>query len=128
MDLSEFDGLTKAQDDGIEISIFHPKTGEEMDLKIKVAGPESAKQKRIRSIIMNDRLLKNRNRRVTVTELEADALRISSASIISWENVVINGETVELTPENAEMVLKNYPFIRDQVDAAINDRALFIKS
>ena len=77
---------------------------------------------------MNDRLIRNRNRRPTVSEIEQDALKLSAASIISWTGIIIGGKDIELSKENAEMVLTNYPFIRDQVDTAVNDRSLFIKS
>lgn len=128
MDLSQFDGLAKAQDEGIDVEIFHPKTGEKTGITIKVAGPESERQKRFRRMLMNDRLVKNRNRRVTVTEIEEDALRLSAASIISWDGIELNGQKLDYTTANAEKILGDYPFIRDQVDAVVNDRTVFIKS
>lgn len=128
MDLSQFDGLAQAQEEGVDVSIFHPKTGEDMGIKIRVVGPESSRQKRIRNMLVNDRLVRNRNRRVTAAELDADALKISASSILSWEGIEINGTSFEFTPENAEKLLTNYPFIREQIDSAVGDRAVFIKS
>lgn len=127
-DLSEFDGLAAAQEEGIEIKIVHPKTGEEMGITIRVAGPESDRQKKARNRLVNDRLTKNRNRRVTAAELEQDALKVSAASILGWENIQVKGKEFEFNLENAETLLRSYPFIREQVDSAINDRALFMKS
>lgn len=127
-DLSEFDDLASAQEEGIEVKVTHPKTGEEMGITIRVAGPESDRQKKARNRLVNDRLIKNRNRRVTAAELEQDALKVSAASILGWDNIEIKGQPLEFNLENAEKLLKNYPFIREQVDSAVNDRALFMKS
>lgn len=127
-DLAQFADLVQAQDDGIDIPILHPKTGEELGITIRVAGPDSQRQRKARNAIHNERLLKSRNKRPTAAELDADAIRLTAASIISWDGVVENGESLELTSENAASVLTRYPFIRDQIDAAVSDRAGFIKS
>jgi len=127
-DLSDFAGLSQAQEDGIDVSILHPGTGDDLGIKIKVAGPDSERQKKVRSAINNERIRMSRNKRATVAELEADALKITVASIISWSGVIENGSPVELSKENAERVLTKYPFIYDQLTSAVGDRAGFIKS
>lgn len=128
MDLSQFDGLAQAQEEGVDVTIVHPKTGEDMGIKIRVVGPESKRQKRIRNMLVNDRLVRNRNRRVTAAELDTDALKISASSILSWQGIEINGKPFEYSEENSEYLLTNYPFIREQIDSAVSDRAVFIKS
>lgn len=128
IDLSQFADLTKVQDDGIDVSILHPKTGEELGITIRVAGPDSDRQKKARNAINNERLRMSRNKRLTAAELETDALKITAASIISWDGVVENGEAVPLNAENATAILTRYPFIREQLDTAVGDRAGFIKS
>ena len=35
-DLSEFDGLSRAQEEGLDVQIFHPKTGEDLGIIIKI--------------------------------------------------------------------------------------------
>ena len=127
-DLSQFADLAKAQDDGIDVAILHPKTGESLGITVKVAGPDSDRQKQARNAINNDRLRMSRNKRLTASELEADALRITAASIISWDGVVENGDAVPLNADNATAILTRYPFIREQLDSAVGDRAGFIKS
>ena len=128
VDLSEFSGLAQAQEDGVDVKIVHPKTGEELGITIKVAGPDSDRQKKARNAINNERLRMSRNKRLTAAELEADALKVTAASIISWDGVIENGEAVALNNENATAILAKYPFIREQLDAAVGDRAGFIKS
>jgi hypothetical protein len=128
MDLSQFDGLAQAQEEGVDVKIYHPKTGEEMGITIKVVGPESSRQKRIRNLLVNERLMRNRNRRPTAVELDTDALKISAAAILGWEGIEINGKVFEYSAENAEHLLTNYPFIREQIDSTVSDRGVFIKS
>lgn len=127
-DLAQFADLAKAQDDGIDVVILHPKTGESLGITVKVAGPDSDRQKKARNAINNERLRMSRNKRLTAAELEADALKITAASIISWDGVIENGEDVVLNAESATAILAKYPFIREQLDSAVGDRAGFIKS
>lgn len=128
VDLSTFANLSDAQDDGIDVDIRHPSTDEELGIKIRVAGPDSARQKRARNAVNNERMRLSRNKRPTASELEDDALRITASSIISWSGVEENGVAVELTKDNAIDILTRYPFIRDQVFAAAGDRASFLKT
>lgn len=127
-DLSQFADLAQAQEDGIDVDILHPKTGEKLGITIRVAGPDSDRQKKARNAINNERLRMSRNKRLTAPELEADSLKITAASIISWDGVIENGEAVSLNTENAAAILTRYPFIREQLDSAVGDRAGFIKS
>ncbi len=127
-DLSEFAGLAQVQDDGIDVAILHPGTGEELGISIRVAGPDSQRQKKARNAINNERLQKSRNKRLTAAELEADAIKLTAASIISWTGVVENGKEIELNADNASTLLTRYPFIYEQLSSAVGDRAGFIKS
>lgn len=126
-DLAQFDGLLAAQEKGVEVNILHPKTGEDLGIQIIVAGPESERQTKVRNRVVNDRINRNRNRKTTAAELDADALKLSAAAIISWSGVNIGETPLELTMANAEMLLKKYPWIREQVDVVVGDRAAFIK-
>jgi hypothetical protein len=128
VDLADFANLSQVQDDGIDVNILHPSTGEELGIVIRVAGPDSARQKKAQYAVNNERLRMSRNKRPTAAELEADARRITAAAIISWEGVVENGNPVELTKDSAVDLLTRYPFIYEQLAAAAGDRAGFIKS
>jgi hypothetical protein len=125
-DLSDFANLAKVQDDGVDVEILHPKTAEPLGMVIRVAGPDSARQKRARGAVNNARLQMSRNKRLTAAELEADGLKVLVASIISWSGVEENGQSIELSTETATDVLTRFPFIREQIDAVVGDRAGFI--
>lgn len=127
-DLSQFAGLAKAQDDGIDVNITHPGTGDELGIVVRVAGPDSARQKKARALVSNERLSKSRNKKPSVAELQADAIRITAASVISWNGIEENGKPVEYSAEAAEDIFRRFPFLYEQVADAVGDRSLFTKS
>lgn len=126
-DFSKFAGLTELQDDGVDVPIFDPN-GNELDAVIRVAGPDSARQRKARTAVNNERLQKSRNKRLTATELEADALKIVVASIISWAGIEENGQPIELSTESATGFLTRYPWVLDQIHTVVGDRAGFTKT
>lgn len=127
MDLSSFADLTKAQDDGIDVHILDPR-GNETDIVIRVAGPDSERQRRARAQVNNERLRSGRNKPLTTAEVEQMNIRVAVASVISWQNVTENGAPVEFSAEAATDIFKRYPFILEQINDAIGDRAGFIKT
>lgn len=127
MDLKEFDGLSQAQEDGQDVPILHPKTGDELGIVIRVAGPDSDRLRKARAAVVNERLSRKRVK-LSAAEIEAEGLSLLAAAVISWTGVVIDGKEIECTKSNAEAVLKRFPFIREQLDAVVGDRAGFMKS
>lgn len=127
VDLSSFADLTKIQDDGIDVDILHPATGEPLDIVIRVAGPDSGRQRNARTRISNERL-RIGSKKLTAADYEAMSLKVAVASIITWSGVIENGQTVEFSADAATDLLTRYPFILEQVNVAIGDRAGFIKT
>jgi len=127
-DLSQFSDLTKAQEEGIDVPILHPKTGDEMGIVVRVAGPDSARQRKARAAVNNERLSKQRNKKPTVADLESDAIKVTAASVISWKGIEENGKAVDYSTEAAEDIFKRHPWLYEQVASAVGDRAVFIKS
>jgi len=125
--LSAYDGLQQAQDDGIDVSILDPK-GNETDIVIRVAGPDSARQRNAKADVNNSNLTRAPGKKLTSKEATANVMKIMVASVISWTNVEEHGAPVVCTPETVEDVFTRYPFIYDQVIAVGGDRAGFIKS
>lgn len=128
-DLSSFgDGLLRAQEEGIEVDILNPKTGDPIGLTVKICGPDSDRSRRIRRQQIEERV--RRRKPMSAVDLEADGLKIIAASVMSWnfkEGVTIDGKVPACTPSEIEAVLRRFPFIRDQLDVAAGDRAGFMK-
>lgn len=129
-DLGQFaDGLAKAQEDGIDVPILNPENGQPIGLTWRVAGPDSARQRAAMRERYDARVKMKAGTKLSEDELLIESIRYLAASSVSWEwapGVTWNGEALEFSRENAEMVLK-HGFIRRQVDAAAANEAGFIK-
>jgi hypothetical protein len=125
-DLSSLSGLTPAQEEGQDIQITHPGTGEPLGITMKIAGPDSKRQKAATALIIAERT-DMRLRKITAARLEEESNRIAAASIISWSGVIENKETLEYSPSAALSLLTRYPFIREQIITQSGDRANFLK-
>jgi hypothetical protein len=64
---------------------------------------------------------------VPVEEIESDGLELLAACTKSWSGVVIEGKQVAFSHEAAADLYTRFPWIKEQVDTAIGDRANFIK-
>lgn len=124
-DLSAFDGLQAAQEEGVPVDILHPATGESMGVTIVVAGPDSTHAKKAERLMINRRLRSRKTSVMDAGELQEEGLKKLAAMTLSWTGIVDSGKAVECTPENALKVFARAPFIAEQVAEAAGDRAAF---
>jgi hypothetical protein len=61
-------------------------------------------------------------------EIEANGLELLAKCTKSWIGVVIDSKEIEFSYDNVLMIYERFPWIKEQVDQAIGDRANFIKS
>jgi len=127
MDFSDLD-VTTAADKGAEMQVRHPVTGEAMDASIVLLGSDS---KTFRDIVRDrarDAMNQRKRKNVSLEEAEEQALSTLVRCTVSWKGVQEKGESLKCTPENVEHMYKGYPWLREQVDEFIGDRANFLKS
>lgn len=142
MDLSQFDSLQQAQEDGIDVDITHPKTQERIGIVFRVAGIDSERMRKARHAVSGARLKTGKLQSVTPDQLEQEGLDYLVASVISWSwdkavpatektpaipATTLDGKVPEFNEKNVRAVLKRYPFIRVQIDSVVGDRAGFMK-
>lgn len=60
--------------------------------------------------------------------LEADQIDLLAACTVEWDGVAFEGQIQPCTPENARKLYRMAPFLRDQVDAFIHNRANFTRA
>ncbi len=81
--------------------------------------------------IIDEQLTKSKRKRgaqMNAAELARQNVRLVAAAVVGWSNnFVVSGEPFAYSAENAERMMEDWPFIREQVDEAINDRARFFK-
>lgn len=109
-------------DDGFDLVLQHPITGDDLDGVIRVRGDKSRavqqfSRKRITEMQKRERVLKGKGKdeNLTIEELEAMAVESAIVRVISWKNIKKDGEELPFTKENAEVVFKEYDWIRQQV-------------
>jgi hypothetical protein len=134
IDLATIDTV-KGSNEGFDVCIYHPGTNEDLDITINVLGKDSdefQKVSRAQSKKRMAKMTKGGGFRVTPTipveEIEQDAIALLAACTKSWNGVVVEGKAIDCTTDNAVMIYERFPWIKEQVDIAIGDRANFIKS
>jgi len=133
IDLATLDTV-KGANEGFDVQIYNPATNEDLDIVIHVLGKDSDEFQRISRAQGRKRMAKMAKggfRSVSATsaeEIEQDAIALLAACTTGWSGVVIGGKAIDYNQDNAVMLYTRFPWIREQVDAAIGDRANFIKA
>lgn len=114
---------TEIAEAGYEFELKLPGTGEGTGAFITVRGDQSRTvkafgRKKYSEFKLREQQAKRRGKDVEdMTLEEAEELSVESAvvRIIGWKNITEAGKEVPFTKENAERILKEYPFIKDQI-------------
>ena len=127
-DLTSLD-TSEAAETGAVLEVLHPAENTPLGIKITLAGADSD--------IYRKTVNKNINKRVqrmkpgqslpfTAEEQEESGLNLLAICTLAWEGVVVEGEALPCTKENAKMIYQRFPWIKEQVDFFIGDRANFL--
>lgn len=142
MDISKIN-IIKAANEGIDVDIVNPATGEKTDLKIKVTGAMSTAYKDDMILLLADiEDFKEQNKpddkasRKVKAEYEIklnkfdDELtaKFLAKYTIDWSGMEENGKPVKFSTKEAERIYYEYPIIRGQVQKAMMDISNFIKA
>jgi hypothetical protein len=123
-------------DEGSTLELRHPGTGapllddDEKPISITLAGKDSDRYRATQRAISNRLLKQGRKQTPTVEAMEADAVEVLVACTLEWSGVVIDGEPLKCSAANARKIYTDprCAWIREQVDAFIDDRANFSKA
>lgn len=131
VDLSSIDTV-KGANEGFDVQIYHPGTNEDLGISITVLGKDSDEFQKISRQHSKKRMAKItkggfRGATIPLEEIEQDALELLAAVTKAWKNVVVDGNDLPFTKENAVAIYERFPWIKEQVDVAIGDRSNFIK-
>lgn len=124
MDLSRFD-TKKAADEGFRLQLKDP-LGQPTDIVIVVKGADSEQFQAAKVEALRRQAEQPKKRGVDYERIEAELIDLLVAVTVAWENVQLDGEALACTQDNARKLYRRFPWIREQVDAAIYDRANFI--
>jgi len=141
VNLSKLDSV-KAANDGAPIDVVHPISGELLGLRIHVMGKDSDVFRQVVALQSRRRLARITKGggfkldAVPQSEIEADAvitLAKCTTAFTDGENkdttiVLPDNEEVAFSEDNAAKVYTKLPWLREQIDVAIGDRANFLLS
>lgn len=129
MDLSKLNTVALA-DTGIAVELRHPGTGEKLKndkgdlMVITVAGSDSALFKgELKTRIRQAQLNKKRKDEVDIDEVEKRGVDLLAKCTLSWSGLQLDGKDYPHSHANAAKLYADYPWIKEQVDAAMADRS-----
>lgn len=142
MDLAKLD-VVKASNEGFDLQLTHPATGEDLPIFVRILGSDSDEFKRIdaeQNRVRLDKVWKGGKFKPSAqTAAEADEVLIAKCALLTkdwWEveadgtkrrTLESAGEMISLSLESAMKMYRANPWIKEQVYVGINDRANFIK-
>jgi len=125
--MANFSKVDNKSNEGIWINIDDVNGVQIEGVRIKILGIDSdAYKKKQRQI--TDKRINNRKMKITSAELESEGLSLISVCITDWEGVEDDNGLIECTEANVRKFLSEQGYIKEQLDAAIADRANFIES
>jgi len=133
IDLASIDTV-KGSNEGFKVQIYHPGTNEDLDLIINVLGKDSDAFQKVSRAQNKKRMAKmqkggfRNTAPIPIEEIEQDGIDLLAACTTGWTGVIIEGEEIQFSIDNAVMVYERFPWIKEQIDTAIGDRANFIRA
>ena len=125
-DLATLD-TAKVAEEGAELRVAHPTTGEDLGIKISLIGMDSKTFRDI-SKARATASLKKKSRDVNFDQGEAESIELLAKCTKGWEGITEDGIEVPFSYENAVKLYTKYLWLKEQVDRFIVDRSNFLPS
>lgn len=119
-------------DKGATLDILHPETEEPIEgMTITLLGQDSAVYRKLQ-LSKQQAILNRMARGRKAADLDAEKLAEDTIDdlvklTVKWTGFEINGEALAATPENFRMVYSEWPWIREQAQEFVNNRANFFR-
>ena len=125
-DLAKLD-TAKVAEEGAELRVAHPTTGEDLGITITLIGTDS---KTFRDISKSRATasLKKKTREIDLDQNESDAVDLLAKCTKGWSGITENGKQVAFSYDNAVQLYTKYLWLREQIDRFMADRANFLPS
>lgn len=130
MDLAELD-TRKGAEEGFELQLHRPQDGQPVPIWITVMGADSESYQNAMHTLQRrraDKFTRNKKFVVTPEDVEEDALELLACATSTWRaEVTLDGKPFPAFSKAAARDLyRRFRWIREQVDAAMGDRANFL--
>ena len=125
-DLAKLD-TAKVAEEGAELRVAHPTTGEDLGIKITLIGTDSKTFRDI-SKIRATMALKKKTREIDLDQNEQDSIELLARCTKGWSGITENGKDIQFNHENAVELYTKYLWLREQIDRFMADRSNFLPS
>ena len=125
-DLATLD-TAKVAEEGAELLVSHPTTGEDLGIKITLIGTDSKTFRDI-SKIRATMALKKKTREIDLDQNEQDSIELLARCTKGWSGITENGKDIPIGHENAVELYTKNQWLREQIDRFMADRSNFLPS
>lgn len=129
--MSQFDfasrDVTAKADEGAELEVLDPANGKPVGVFITLAGADSAVHRKATAAIANRRAKGGFRRNINLDDLQTESIEILARCTLGWSGVVLDGKDVPLSKEAAVALYTRFPWLREQVETFISDRANYLQ-
>ncbi|MFW0776360.1 MAG: hypothetical protein ACN2B6_01390 [Rickettsiales bacterium] len=115
-------------EEGAEVEIISPATGEKTGFFIKVMGMDSLEFQKAQKKLRNQ-AIKALQEKTSITEEDEIESEINQlvAITVGWKGIEVDGKDKPFTKEACKQLYTKSPGIRQQVDRFVGDRLNFTK-
>lgn len=129
LDLSSLD-TKEASEKGAVLEVLHPIEGTPLGIKITLAGADSdiyrtAWRKMVDK--MSQRQRPGQRLNFAFKDQDEGDLDVQATCTLAWEGVLVDGQEIACSKENAKELYRRFPWIREQVVSFMGDRANFLQ-
>lgn len=129
--MSQFDfasrDVTAKADEGAELEVLDPANGKPVGVFITLAGADSSVHRKATAAIANRRAKGGFRRNINLDDLQTESIEVLARCTLGWSGVVLDGKDVPLSKEAAVALYTRFPWLREQVETFISDRANYLQ-
>lgn len=110
---------------GAEMELTHPDTGAPLGVHLTLAGVDSKTWRKAAAALAEKRLA--RRGKVTAEDVRSGGIEIVARCTLAWRGVVVGGQELPCTPDNARDLYERFPWIFEQADLFASDRGSYLR-
>lgn len=123
-DMSALDCVPQANAGAI-MDVLHPVKGTKTGIQITLAGMDSDRYRDFKRSRQNKKIREQGPGPLTVEDIEEVGLDALVELTLGWK-MRVDGADLPCTPANVKAVYKRFPWLKEQVDAFVAQRANFM--